>query len=76
MFWNRTYGGGGQCHDGERIATACNRAGLTQAELASAISVDRSALTKIEIGSRRVSALELTRIAEALSNEPPGTSSS
>jgi Zn-dependent peptidase ImmA (M78 family) len=39
---------------------------LTQAELASAVSLDRSALTKVENGSRRVSALELARIADAL----------
>lgn len=51
---------------GERIAGARTRASLTQAELASAISLDRSALTKIENGSRRVSALELARIADAL----------
>lgn len=39
---------------------------MTQAELAAAISIDRSALAKIESGSRRVSALELARIAEAV----------
>lgn len=51
---------------GKRIATARDRAGMTQAALASAISIDRSALAKIESGSRRVSALELARIAEAV----------
>jgi transcriptional regulator with XRE-family HTH domain len=51
---------------GERIAEARGRAGLTQADLAAAISLDRSALAKIEIGTRRVSALELARIADAL----------
>jgi len=51
---------------GERIAAARGRAGLTQAELAAEVSLDRSALTKIENGSRRVSALELARIADAL----------
>lgn len=51
---------------GRRIATARERAGMTQAGLASAISLDRSALAKIENGSRRVSALELARMAEAL----------
>jgi Zn-dependent peptidase ImmA (M78 family)/DNA-binding XRE family transcriptional regulator len=51
---------------GKRIADARGRAGLTQAELAAAISLDRSALTKVENGSRRVSALELARIADAL----------
>jgi Zn-dependent peptidase ImmA (M78 family) len=38
---------------------------MTQAELATAIGMDRSALAKIENGTRRVSALELARIAEA-----------
>jgi Zn-dependent peptidase ImmA (M78 family)/DNA-binding XRE family transcriptional regulator len=51
---------------GQRIAEARGRAGLTQADLASAVSLDRSALTKIELGSRRVSALELAQIADAL----------
>ncbi len=39
---------------------------MTQAQLASEISLDRSALAKIENGSRRVSALELSQIADAL----------
>jgi Zn-dependent peptidase ImmA (M78 family)/DNA-binding XRE family transcriptional regulator len=51
---------------GRRIAEARERAGLTQAALAAAVVLDRSALTKIENGTRRVSALELARIAEAL----------
>ncbi len=51
---------------GRRIAEARGRAGLTQAELAAAVSLDRSVLTKIELGSRRVSALELAQFADAL----------
>ncbi|MFG3553615.1 helix-turn-helix domain-containing protein [Micromonospora sp. NPDC047557] len=51
---------------GRRIAEARSRAGLTQADLASAISLDRSVLAKIENGGRRVSALELARIANTL----------
>ncbi|GAA3830749.1 hypothetical protein GCM10022226_59510 [Sphaerisporangium flaviroseum] len=51
---------------GGQVADARRRAGLTQADLAAMISLDRSALTKIENGSRRVSALELARIADAL----------
>jgi transcriptional regulator with XRE-family HTH domain len=51
---------------GQRIAETRTRAGLTQAEVAAAISMPRSALTKIEAGDRRVTALELARIAEAL----------
>lgn len=51
---------------GQRIADARGRAGFTQAQLASAVSIDRSALAKIESGQRRVSALELSRLADAL----------
>ncbi|GII87280.1 DNA-binding protein [Sphaerisporangium siamense] len=51
---------------GERIAEARHRAAMTQAELAATVSLERSALAKIESGSRRVSALELARIAVAL----------
>lgn len=51
---------------GERIAHARARAGWTQAQLASAVSLDRSALAKVENGTRRVSALELARISDAL----------
>jgi transcriptional regulator with XRE-family HTH domain len=51
---------------GERIAAARLRASMTQAELASALGVDRSVLAKIEVGARRVTALELSRIAEAV----------
>jgi len=51
---------------GQRIAEARGRAGLTQEQLASNASLDRSTLAKIEAGSRRVSALELATIAESL----------
>jgi Zn-dependent peptidase ImmA (M78 family)/transcriptional regulator with XRE-family HTH domain len=51
---------------GERIAEARGRAGLTQVQLAGILSIDRSALAKIEGGSRRVTAIELARIADAL----------
>jgi Zn-dependent peptidase ImmA (M78 family)/transcriptional regulator with XRE-family HTH domain len=51
---------------GQRIAEARGRAGLTQSQLASAASLDRSALAKIEAGNRRVSALELADMAESL----------
>ncbi|AEH10829.1 helix-turn-helix domain protein [Candidatus Protofrankia datiscae] len=40
------------CTIGRRIADARERSGLTQAELASAVFLDRSALTKIENGAR------------------------
>lgn len=51
---------------GQRIAEARSRAGLTQAQLAAAVQLDRSALAKAESGQRRVSALELARFADAL----------
>ncbi|WP_026341896.1 helix-turn-helix domain-containing protein [Actinomadura atramentaria] len=51
---------------GRRIADARGRAGFTQADLAQEIALDRSALAKIETGDRRVTALELARIAQAV----------
>lgn len=51
---------------GRRIREARGRSALTQADLASAVQIDRSSLTKLETGGRGVSALELARIAEAL----------
>jgi len=52
---------------GHRIAQGREEAGLTQAELAVAVGIDRTALAKIETGTRRVSATELVVIARALS---------
>lgn len=49
---------------GRRIAEARARARLTQAELAGATGLDRTALAKIETGARRITALELAGIAE------------
>src|SRR6266508_5179137 len=61
---------GGQQFDqqqlGQRVADARIEAELTQAELAATIDLDRTAVAKIEAGSRRVSAVELARIAAAL----------
>lgn len=51
---------------GERVAEARAEAGLTQAQLASVVGIDRSALAKIENGARRVSATELVAIAREL----------
>ncbi|MDU0291402.1 XRE family transcriptional regulator [Saccharothrix longispora] len=51
---------------GGRIAEARSRAGLTQQQLASAVSLGRPALNKIENGLQRVSALQLARIADEL----------
>jgi Zn-dependent peptidase ImmA (M78 family)/DNA-binding XRE family transcriptional regulator len=61
---------GGQQFDqqqlGQRVADARIEAELTQAELAATIDLDRTAVAKIEAGTRRVSAVELARIAAAL----------
>lgn len=51
---------------GARIAAAREASRLTQAELARASGVERSALAKIERGLRGVGALELADLAEAL----------
>ncbi|GAB3907418.1 hypothetical protein GCM10029964_105610 [Kibdelosporangium lantanae] len=51
---------------GKRVAEARGRAGLTQAELAAAAEMDRSVLAKIETGQRRVTALELSKLATAM----------
>ena len=51
---------------GARIAEARRGVGLTQAECASGAGLERSALAKIETGARRVGAVELARLAEAL----------
>jgi Zn-dependent peptidase ImmA (M78 family)/transcriptional regulator with XRE-family HTH domain len=51
---------------GERVAEARAESGLTQAQLAAAVGMARSALAKIETGMRRVSALELVAIAREL----------
>ena len=51
---------------GARIAAARGDLGLTQAECAARVGLDRSALAKIETGRRRVSATELVQLAQAL----------
>jgi Zn-dependent peptidase ImmA (M78 family)/DNA-binding XRE family transcriptional regulator len=61
---------GGQHFDqqqlGQRVADARIEAELTQADLAAAIDLDRTAVAKIEAGTRKLSAVELARIAAAL----------
>jgi Zn-dependent peptidase ImmA (M78 family)/DNA-binding XRE family transcriptional regulator len=49
-----------------RIAQARDDAGMTQAQLAAAIGLDRTAVAKIETGVRKVSATELVGISAAL----------
>lgn len=51
---------------GRRVAQGRDAAGLTQAELAEAIGIDRTAVAKIESGARRVSATELVALASVL----------
>ncbi len=51
---------------GERIAEARQTVGISQADLAVHLGVDRTAVVKIESGNRKVSATELVTIAAAL----------
>lgn len=51
---------------GRRVAATRAARGLTQTALAEAIGLERTALAKIEAGSRGLSALELARLADAL----------
>lgn len=51
---------------GRRIAEAREDVGKTQAEVAALLGLDRTALVRIESGSRKVSATELVAIAAAL----------
>jgi Zn-dependent peptidase ImmA (M78 family)/transcriptional regulator with XRE-family HTH domain len=51
---------------GDRIRQARLASRLSQAELASELSIDRTALARVEGGQRQVSALELFRLSEVL----------
>lgn len=51
---------------GERVARARRVAGLTQEDLAGKLSLDRTAISKIETGQRHLDSLELGRVARAL----------
>lgn len=51
---------------GERIAEARLASDMSQGDLASEVGLDRTAMVRIEAGDRRVSALELSRLAQAL----------
>jgi len=51
---------------GARLREARERAGLKQGELAALVNLDRTAINKIEGGIRKVTALELSDIADAL----------
>ncbi|MGF1645970.1 MAG: helix-turn-helix domain-containing protein [Kineosporiaceae bacterium] len=51
---------------GDRIREARTAMGRTQDEIAAALGVDRSAVARIEVGERKVSALELDALGRAL----------
>src|SRR5262249_41242643 len=51
---------------GAKVATARERAGLTQRELGARLGLHRSAITRVELGQRQLDALELARLAEVL----------
>jgi Zn-dependent peptidase ImmA (M78 family)/transcriptional regulator with XRE-family HTH domain len=51
---------------GERVALARSAKGMSQGDLAAAVDLDRTALSKVESGARRVTALELARISGSL----------
>ena len=51
---------------GARVTEARQKACLSQAELAVEMHLDRTAITKIETGERKLDSLELTRLAEIL----------
>jgi len=65
---------------GARIAASRRARGLSQDELAGKVGLDRTAITKIEVGRRHVNSLELVRLAEVLDrplqslvSEPPAS---
>ncbi|KFA94721.1 helix-turn-helix domain-containing protein [Archangium violaceum] len=51
---------------GARLAEARKTARLSQADLAAAVQLDRTAITKVEAGERKLDALELSRLSEVL----------
>ena len=55
---------------GEVLARTRERAGRKQSEVAAALSLPASYLSKIENGTRRVDVIELLRIAEAIGVDP------
>jgi Zn-dependent peptidase ImmA (M78 family)/DNA-binding XRE family transcriptional regulator len=68
MCDNRTMSQGINSHAdlGRRIAEAREDVGMTQAELAELVGVDRTAVVRVETGARKVSATELVAMAAAL----------
>lgn len=52
---------------GARLAEARRSAGLTQEQLAQRIGLDRSAVSRVESGTRRIDAIELVALANVVS---------
>jgi transcriptional regulator with XRE-family HTH domain len=55
---------------GETLVRARERAGLKQSNVAAALGVPPSYLSKIENGNRRLDVIELIHIAEAMGVDP------
>ncbi len=55
---------------GRRIAEERKKAGLTQDQLATAIGMERTAISRIEQGRQGLDTLQLTAIADALGKPP------
>lgn len=55
---------------GKVLVEARERSGLKQMEVAARLGVPASYLSKVENGTRRLDAIELIRLAEALGQEP------
>lgn len=51
---------------GARVAARRKSRGMSQDDLAGEMSLDRTAITKIEVGRRHISSLELVRLADVL----------
>jgi transcriptional regulator with XRE-family HTH domain len=51
---------------GDRLTQAREAAGMTQGGLGQVVGLDRTAITKLENGERKLSAVELVAIAKAL----------
>lgn len=69
MCDNRTMAGVSvptQAELGRRIAEARMDAGITQADLAAGVGLERTALVRVEAGERKISATELVLLAEVL----------
>jgi transcriptional regulator with XRE-family HTH domain len=52
------------------LVTARERSGMKQSEVAAALNLPASYLSKIENGTRRVDVIELVHIAEAMGTDP------